>query len=121
MSKLTPFDQIFKTITKADIEYSKIKFNISEAIISKRESLGMSQSQFAKYLGVSQPMVSKYENSEYNFSVEALVKLCDKLDLKLSIDIVDNNPYNQIVVYNPYITKSKNNNIIYSKNYAKAV
>ena len=60
---------------------------ISAAIESKRIDMGMNQKEFAKYMGVSQSMISKWESREYNFTVKNLIEVCEKLDLDLSLSI----------------------------------
>lgn len=58
---------------------------ISTMILKARIDKGMTQKEFAHLLGVSQSMVSKWESEDYNFTVEALANICDKLDWDLNI------------------------------------
>lgn len=48
----------------------------------------MTQEEFAQYLGVSQGMVSRWENRDYNFTVKSLNDICQKLNLSLTIDML---------------------------------
>lgn len=48
----------------------------------------MTQEEFAQYLGVSQGMVSRWENRDYNFTVKSLNDICRKLNLSLTIDML---------------------------------
>jgi transcriptional regulator with XRE-family HTH domain len=61
--------------------------NISAKIERRRIELGMTQKEFAEYMGVSQGMVSKWESREYNFTVKSLNEICLKLNMQMCIDI----------------------------------
>lgn len=63
---------------------------LSAAIVKQRIALGMTQKQFAEYMNVSQGMVSKWESTDYNFSMKALAEIAAKLDLELDIDLKKN-------------------------------
>lgn len=54
---------------------------VSSAIVHKRKELGLNQAEFARKMGVSQGMVSKWESGEYNFTLNTLNEICSKLDL----------------------------------------
>jgi transcriptional regulator with XRE-family HTH domain len=86
--------EAFKNSPKSIEIESKLLFSISNMIFSKRKSLKMSQKEFAKYLGVSQGMISKWESCEYNYSVELISKIAEKLavtpDLKFKDCMSDN-------------------------------
>lgn len=79
----------------ADMDVESIKevkelARISAKIQMKRNELGMNQKQFAKALGVSQGMVSKWESGEYNFTISALSVLCSKLNMDFRPEIREN-------------------------------
>lgn len=74
-------------VTSADLLASRLLANISVAITKKRLDLKMNQTEFAKLLGVSQGMVSKWESENYNYTVEGLANICDKLEMDLEITI----------------------------------
>ena len=74
-------------LTKADLMAAKALAKVSAAISKKRIDMGMTQKQFADYMGVSQGMVSKWEGDDYNFSIETLAKICEKLELSLDIEM----------------------------------
>ncbi len=78
---------------KADIYAAKALADASAAIIRKRLELGMSQKEFAEHMGVSQGMVSKWESGDYNFSIETLADVCERLGLAFTIDIVPEDSY----------------------------
>ena len=60
---------------------------ISAAITKERIDRDLTQAEFAKLLGVSQGMVSKWESEEYNFTIESLAGICDKLDWDMNIEL----------------------------------
>lgn len=68
----------------SDVELKKIRdlSIISAAIELRRKDLGMNQKQFAEFMGVSQAMVSKWECGEYNFTINTLIEICDKLGME---------------------------------------
>ena len=67
----------------AAIQMAKISAMLSATRIEK----GMTQKEFADFMGVSQGMVSKWESEEYNFTVANLAKICEKLNLTLEINL----------------------------------
>ena len=78
-----PIEGMSEAEVKTTVELAKI----SAKIESCRNELGMTQAEFADYMGVSQGMVSKWESREYNFTVRSLNEIFQKLDLNLSIEI----------------------------------
>lgn len=60
--------------------------DISLAISDYRRENNLSQIEMAEKLDVSQPMVSKIESGEYNFSIEQLCKICDKIGWSFKVD-----------------------------------
>lgn len=75
-------------ISVSDITASKPLGRISSAIAKKRIDLGMTQKEFAKYMNVSQGMISKWESKDYNFSIKTLAEIAEKLDMELSVNMV---------------------------------
>lgn len=72
-----------KEEVKTMVELAKISAKIERS----RLDLGMTQSEFAEYMGVSQGMVSKWESREYNFTIRSLNEICQKLHLLLSLSM----------------------------------
>lgn len=54
--------------------------HISSEIEMWRIEHNMTQRDFAKFMGVSQVMVSKWESGEYNFSIKTLANLANRLN-----------------------------------------
>jgi transcriptional regulator with XRE-family HTH domain len=69
-----------ETEIKTTVELAKISARIEK----RRLDMGMTQKEFANYMGVSQGMVSKWESGEYNFSINSLNEICNKLDLRFT-------------------------------------
>lgn len=78
-------------LTENEISSIKELALVSARIEMKRNELGMSQKEFAKMMGVSQGMVSKWESGEYNFTIITLKEICDKLDLEFEPVIREKN------------------------------
>lgn len=74
-------------VSPSDIVAAEQLAKISAIIAKKRIELGMNQTEFAKFMGVSQSMISKWESEDYNFTVEALANISDKLNLDLDINM----------------------------------
>jgi transcriptional regulator with XRE-family HTH domain len=55
---------------------------ISSKIERRRIEMGMTQKEFADFMGVTQGMVSKWESREYNFTVKTLNDICAKIGLE---------------------------------------
>jgi len=96
-------------LTMADILAAKTLAKISATILKKRIDMRMTQKQFADFMEVSQGMVSKWESEDYNFSIETLAKICDKLDLQLDIEMKSNiEQYRQNFIAKKVINSNKN-------------
>ena len=80
--------ELLPGLTKATHEASKIKAHISMAIFKARKALNLDQKGLAEKCDVSQAMISKWESGHYNFSIESLAEIADKLDLDLEVTLV---------------------------------
>lgn len=81
-------DYFSDNLSEADIKKAHYLSEIASAITSARVALRMTQTEFAKYMDVTQGMVSKWENGDYNFTVEKLVDIFSKLNLDLDIRVL---------------------------------
>lgn len=70
-----------KTMSKSDLKEVAIKLELADTIRQKRLEKRMNQSQFSKFMGVTQPMVSKWESGEYNFTIQTLLEISNKLKM----------------------------------------
>ena len=68
---------------KTMVELAKISARIERC----RIEMGMTQQEFAEYMGVTQGMVSKWESREYNFTIKTLNEICQKIDLELFVSL----------------------------------
>ena len=76
-------EEVPESEVKATVELAKISAQIERSRLEK----GMAQQEFAKYMGVSQGMISKWESREYNFTIKTLNEICEKINLELTIDL----------------------------------
>lgn len=76
---------ISKGLSDAEVKTIVELAKISARIERCRIEMGMTQLEFAEYMGVSQGMVSKWESREYNFTIRTLNEICQKLDLEFSV------------------------------------
>ena len=74
-------DWLTKDIAPESLASEKALALISARICLRRQELGLSQKDFAKTMGVSQAVASKWESGNYNFTINTLTKICSKLDL----------------------------------------
>ena len=72
---------LIEGVSKETLEAEKILSIISAQIQLKRIEMNLDQKQFAKLLGVTQGMVSRWESGCYNFTITTLVNICEKLGL----------------------------------------
>lgn len=75
------------TVTVSDIIASNVLGRISASIAKKRIQSNMTQKEFARYMCVSQGMVSKWEGGDYNFSIRTLADIAEKLDMELTVNL----------------------------------
>lgn len=79
---------------KTTVELARISARIEKC----RLDMGMTQQEFAEYMGVSQGMVSKWESTDYNFTIKALNEICEKLKLTLNVEINEVIKDNYVVI-----------------------
>ncbi|MGM0653056.1 MAG: helix-turn-helix transcriptional regulator [Bacillota bacterium] len=70
--------------SKCDELYD-IYYKISTAIFKYRVKHDLSQKKLAQKLGVTQSMVSKLESGDYNYTIEQLWKVSQKLGFKFNV------------------------------------
>ncbi len=104
------FDFLSGYLSKSDIYASKAIAKISMFLFQKRRELGMTQKAFAERMGVTQGMVSKWESAEYNFTVENIAQIAEKLNVTFEIEFTPESEYLQNHAENEYqntVTKPK--------------
>lgn len=93
---------ISSKLSENEFEECKKIAIIAARIRLKRLEMNMSQKEFAKFMGVTQVMVSKWEHGEYNFTIKKL----SEIEAKLGINLIDES---NITAYN-YIEKPNDKN-----------
>lgn len=84
-------DLFVQHLDVTDILTANALAKISAAITKERVALGMNKSDFANHLGVSQSMIAKWESGDYNFTINTISKIFDKLGLAFDICIENRN------------------------------
>ena len=87
------FEFMSSYISKSDIYASEAIAKISAFILKKRLDFGMSQREFALKMGVSQGMVSKWESASYNFTIENIAQICEKIGVVFNIEFSAESEY----------------------------
>lgn len=105
----TAWDTYYKLSGEEGRKYEElydIYYKISTAIFKYRIKHNLSQKKLAAKLGVTQAMVSKLESGDYNYSVEQLWKVSQKLGLKFNI--VFDEGSEEIAVTGPRVGSDEN-------------
>jgi HTH-type transcriptional regulator/antitoxin HipB len=55
------------------------------SLISRRRERGLTQAEIAQLAGVSREMVVRFENGNHDIGLRRLLRLCDALDLELTL------------------------------------
>lgn len=85
IAKAKKADWLTEGISDAEVKSIVELAKISARIERCRIELGMTQKEFAEYMGVTQGMISKWESREYNFTIKTLNEVCQKLNLTLEV------------------------------------
>jgi len=78
-------EKISEFLTVADVLAAEAISDVSVAIAMQRIKRKMTQKEFAHHMGVSQGMISKWENGDYNFTIKTVAQICEKLELKMQL------------------------------------
>lgn len=70
--------------------YYDIQYTLSTTLLEYRLKHNMTLKEMSSYLEVTPKMLSKYESGDYNFSLSQICDICEKLNLKLSLSIIEN-------------------------------
>lgn len=71
-----------------ELTLSAIQGLIAAEISYRRIQLGLSQKEFAEKMGVTQSLVSRWENGDSNFTMSTLVKIASRLDIEMQSPFV---------------------------------
>lgn len=83
---------VFSDLSAAEKAEADLLAEIAVQIHRRRMELGMSQKEFAKFNGVSQAMVSKWERGDYNFSIQTLARVFSKIGIPCTFDVGERRP-----------------------------
>lgn len=86
-------DLLSEYTSRSDIYAAKAIAKISMSIFNQRKELKMTQKQFAKMMGVTQGMISKWESADYNFTIETIAQIAEKLHMVFEIDLKPESEY----------------------------
>lgn len=102
------FDFLSEYLSKSDVYASKAIAKISMFILKSRKDLNMTQKAFAQMMGVTQAMVSKWESAEYNFTIENIAHIAEKLNTTFDIEFTPESEYVVTNTNNHYESIIKN-------------
>lgn len=71
------------SLSQEEIKTAKCIAQIAASIQRQRKAKGYTQKELAERLGVSQVMVSRWENGEENITITTLVKISTALDMDI--------------------------------------
>ena len=75
------------SVTASEVMEARAIAQVTTSIIKERKRLGLDQKEFANKLGVSQSLVSRWENGNSNFTIKSLSEIAAKLDMCLDVKI----------------------------------
>ncbi len=108
---LTLFEDV---LSPAEVLSSKLMAQVSTAFTRERLKLRLTQSEFAKYIGVTQSQISRWEHGDYNFSLEKIADIASKLNLDVNIYAVDMSIYKSLSGYSSdYISSPQPFSFVY--------
>ena len=81
-------------IDQAEKTAAMLKGKFAALILNKRLELRMNQTDFAESLGVSQGLVSQWEDGRYNFTLEKIGEISSKLGLEIDLTVSNGNDNN---------------------------
>ena len=87
------FEFMSEYISKSDIYAAQTIAKISMFIFKRRKEMGLSQKAFAEMMDVTQSMVSKWESAEYNFTIESIAKISEKLNVSFDVEFLTETSY----------------------------
>jgi DNA-binding XRE family transcriptional regulator len=88
----------------ARVEKRLAEMRIEQDLIALREQRGLTQSQLARLLGVSQPAVAKMEAEGGNLEIRTLVRAAAALDARLEIRLIAERARSSGRPVRPYVT-----------------
>ncbi len=100
-------NELVDSLDRSEVIEAHLIAKVVSTLISARAEKGMNQKQFAKYMGVSQAMVSKWETADCNFTLQSIAKICEKLNMVPNLDFLSEEDYMAINDKNSYVLPDK--------------
>jgi len=72
---------ITEEVSDLDFINAIIRGEIASVISVKRQEMGMSQKEFAEFMGRSQSLISRWETGKVNFTMDTLVEIAQCLSI----------------------------------------
>lgn len=110
------YDLLSQYISKSDVYAATVIAKVSMFIYKYRRDKKMTQKAFAELMGVTQAMVSKWESANYNFTIETIAQISEKLNFTFDIEFIpeseyllnaNNNKYESVAVNKTWQIKNK--------------
>ena len=76
-------EALTKDMSVVDMAPTALHIEISRTIRNARKQKGLSQKGLAEKMGVKQSLVSRWESSECNYTIDTLVEIADALGLSV--------------------------------------
>ena len=105
MKKLTSFDEYFEKRTahdpklRAEIEAGAARIAIACQLMNIRESMGLTQRELARRLGVTQQLISKIEKGANNTTLDTLLKVFFMLNVAIEIHVGKLKPKGRVLQF----------------------
>jgi HTH-type transcriptional regulator/antitoxin HipB len=71
----------------AAYEATRLRYELAEAVRTRREELGWSQRQLAEHAGMTQPAIARFEAGGTTPTLPLLERLADALGLTLTVSL----------------------------------
>lgn len=71
-------------------EQIRVKREVMEKFVKLRKSLGITQEELSKRIGIARPNITRMENGNYNPTLDTLIRLAAGLDMKIDIQFTKN-------------------------------
>ena len=82
------FQAVTAGLSDEELVSSSLQGLISAQIVIRRRKLGLSQKEFADLMGVSQSLVSRWENGDTNYTISTLAAIAAKLDIPVQCPFI---------------------------------
>ena len=76
-------EALTKDMSVVDMAQTALHIEISRTIRNARKQKGLSQKDLAEKMGANQSLVSRWESSECNYTIDTLVEIADALGLSV--------------------------------------